>query len=85
MLKKLYGTLAPLVAVAFFIYLVVDTVARIFFDAPGDPLIPLMFMALIIMGSATFYQVTELAKRPPMIMVTPEDVQAEIDRQAELN
>lgn len=79
-MKRIVGYLIPTAAVAFFIYLGIVAVQRMFFDAPGDALIPIMFGVLIIMGSAIFQQVSK-----PVMLVTPEEQRSNNYQRAELN
>lgn len=44
----------------FVLYLSFEWVTRVFFDQPGDPLVPIAMLLLICIGSAIFQQGAEL-------------------------
>jgi len=79
-MKRFINMLAPVTAVLFFIYLLSEWAMRMFGDEPGDPLIPLMFMVLIIIGSAIFQQVSQ-----PVMIVTPPQREPSNTQKPELN
>lgn len=59
-MKKLFSLGVALTALGFFFYLGIEFIRRALLDAPGDPLIPLMFCILIVMGSAIFQIAQEI-------------------------
>jgi hypothetical protein len=59
-MKKTIAIILNAAALLFAGYLMYEWIERAFLDGPGDALIPLIIMILIIMGSAIFQQCLEI-------------------------
>jgi hypothetical protein len=59
-MKKIVGIVLNSVALLFAGYLIYEWVDRALLDGPGDALVPLILIILIVIGSAIFQQCLEI-------------------------
>lgn len=82
-MKKIIGFILNVLALMFAAYLLYEWFERAFLDSPGDALIPLILIVLILIGSSIFQQCLEMKselheiKMTSVMFITQARVEAE--------